>query len=235
MRRNLLFHLYPIRGSFWEWHVEQLRRRWAAFNGRKIVVIAADRRTVSPETAAARFEGLDAELIEAVNDPRRGETAAFLPCLELLRSLDPRELTFYAHAKGVSHRGLKSLIMQSWSEAMYALNLSRPALIDAIMEEYSSVGCFQQQVRHAGSRWHYSGTFFWLKHSALFSRDWRRIHDGKYGVEGYVGRHIPLEEAFCLTPYRHFARLYDRVVTRAECRRWLRALQAPRRAEAASA
>lgn len=230
MRRNLYFHLYPLKRSFWTWHLDQLRLYWNAFNGRKIVVVAVDGRTASAGEVAARLQGLDVELREVRNDPARGETSAFIDTLRLLESSRPDEATFYAHGKGVTHRGLGSLIMQSWSEAMYFMNLSDVGLVDELLAEHAAVGCFRQEVPHAGSQWHFSGTFFWFKHSQLYARDWERIHRGKYGVEGYLGRHLPVERSFCLTPYRHFGALYDHVVTRRECRRWLRALRTSERA-----
>ncbi|MEK7859331.1 MAG: hypothetical protein AAB320_09350 [Elusimicrobiota bacterium] len=167
-----------------------------------------------------RLTGLDAQVLEVVNDPARGETRHFLKGLSLLRSKERDEMTFYAHGKGVTHRGLKSLIMQSWSEAMYAMNLSCVDDVERLMRRHDAAGCFRQELSHGGSRWHFSGTFFWFKHSAVFSRDWRKISRGRYGVEGYLGRHIPIAKSVSLTPYRHFVDLYGHVITRGECRRW---------------
>ena len=227
MRRNLLFHLYPVKGSFWDWHLEQLRRFRKAFNGRKIVVVAEDRRSAPFAEVEKRLKGLDAEIVRVPNDPARGETRHFLEGLGRLESLDKDELTFYAHGKGVTHRGLKSLIMQSWSRSMYFMNLSSPATIERLLRNRSAAGCFRQELRHGGSRWHYSGTFFWFKHSALYARDWKRISSTKYGVEGYLGKHIPVEESVSLTPRRHFVDLYRHVITPRESRRWLAVLRAP--------
>lgn len=221
MRRNLFFHLYPVKGSFWDWHLDQLRRFRKAFNGRKIVVVAEDRRTAPFADVARRLEGLGAEIVRVPNDPARGETRHFLKGLDRLESLDENEITFYAHGKGVTHKGLKSLIMQSWAKSMYAMNLASIGSIEKVLRRRSAAGCFRQELRHAGSRWHYSGTFFWFKHAALFSRDWRKITRGKYGVEGFPGRHIPLADSFDLTPFRHFTDLYSHVITPRETRRWL--------------
>ncbi|MBI3553938.1 MAG: hypothetical protein HY077_15695 [Elusimicrobia bacterium] len=225
MKRNLLFHLYPVEGSLWEWHVGQLVKHRRVFNGRRIVTIALDEKTVPLAEAERRLKRLEAELITAANDPSRGETRHFLRGLGRLKSLDEHEMTFYAHAKGVTHRGLKSLVMQSWSQAMYAMNLSAVGVIESLMRRHCAAGCFRQEVLHGGSWWHYSGNFFWVKHSALFARDWRRIGGGKYGVEGYLGRHLPVEESAALTPFRHFTDLYKFAVPREEYRGWLRALR----------
>ena len=50
MRRNLLFYLYPRKGSIWPWHVEQLLKYRQAWNGRRIVTIAVDESTDTQET-----------------------------------------------------------------------------------------------------------------------------------------------------------------------------------------
>jgi len=224
MKRNLYYYLYPLSGSFWDWHLSQLRRHAAAFNGKKVVVVARDRKTAPLAAVKRRLEGLGARVLCVPNDPARGETASFVEGLGRLRSLDPAEMTFYAHAKGVTHAGLKSLVMQTWSEAMYAMNLTHVRAVERLMADYSAVGCFRQEVPHGGSWWHYSGTFFWFNHAALFSRDWTKIDQGRYGVEGWLGRHVPVEDSFSLTPHRHFADLYGRGATRQESRRWLKAL-----------
>lgn len=224
MKRNLYFYLYPVSGSLWDWHLDQLRRHARAFNGKKVVVVATDARTAPLAAVKRRLAGFGARLLQVPNDPARGEAASFAKGLGLLRSLGDDELTFYAHGKGVTHGGLKSLVMQAWSEAMYALNLSNVRAVERLMADHAAVGCFRQEVPHGGSGWHFSGTFFWFKHAALFARDWRDLGRGRYGVEGWLGRHVPLEESFSLTPYRHFADLYRRGATRRETRRWLKAL-----------
>lgn len=230
MRRNLYYHLYPVEGPLWAWHVDRLLRHADVFNGKKLVVVATDRRTAPFAAVKRRLAGLGARVLKVPNDPARGEAAHFVRGLELLRSAREDELTFYAHAKGVTHTGLKSLVMQTWSDAMYEMNLSAVPAVESLLRERSAAGCFRQEVPHAGSWWHYSGTFFWFKHSAVFSRDWTRLGAGRYGVEGWLGRHVPVEDSVNLTPYRHYADLYGRGATRSESRRWLKSLRrlAPR-------
>ena len=43
-RRNLLYHVWPVRGSMWRWNIEQLKPRLALFNGRGSISIAHDDR-----------------------------------------------------------------------------------------------------------------------------------------------------------------------------------------------
>lgn len=221
MTRNLLFHVYPIKRSLWSWHLDQLRRFWPVFNGKKLVVVATDARTEPLAAVKRRLAGLDARLLETRNDPRLWQTRSFLSGLALLESRAQDAVTFYAHGKGVTYAGQDRLSIQAWCAAMYFMNLSAPGLIDRLLREHSSAGCFRHQMRHGGSGWHYSGAFFWFRNAAIFSRDWRDIQDGPFGVEGYLGRHIPLRDSCSLTPPRRFSRLYDGCVTLVECRRWL--------------
>lgn len=225
MKRNLYFFLYPIRRSLWAWHLEQLRAYWTSFNGRKIVMISVDGRTEPASVVRRKLAGLGAECIEVPNDAWKWETPSFLSGLRLLRSLRDDELTFYAHAKGVTRTGADRRAMQSWCAAMYALNLSDPDLIGRLASRFDAIGCFRQRTKHGGSAWHFSGTYFWFKHAAVFSRRWRDIHDGRYGVEGYLGRHLPFHASYSLTPYRHFSRLYRDGVSADERRSWLRRLK----------
>ena len=230
MRRNLYFYLYPVKGSFWAWHLDRLREHRLAFNGRRIVVVARDRRTAPMEEVRSRLAGLDAEVLEVRNSPSLWETAPFLKALERLRSASAQEMTFYAHGKGATHRGVESLAVQSWCHAMYRMNLSAVEVIERLMARYSAAGCFRHEQPHGGSGWHYSGNFFWFKHSALFTRDWRRIERSPFGVEGYLGRHIPLGRSCCLTPFIPWAELYARPLALRKCSCWLKALKGRRTA-----
>jgi hypothetical protein len=225
MRRNLYFYLYPVQGSFWAWHLERLRERRAVFNGRRIVVVARDRRTAPMEDVRPCLAGLDAEVLEVRNSPRLWETAHFLMGLERLRSDSPREITFYAHGKGAMHRGVEGLSVQSWCHAMYRMCLSSVVLIERLMNRCSALGCFRHKQPHGGSDWHYSGNFFWFKHSALFGGDWRSIQRSPFGVEGYLGRHISVEQACALTPFVPWRELYARPLPLGRCVGWLRTLR----------
>jgi hypothetical protein len=120
----------------------------------------------------------------------------------MLASTDPEEATFYAHTKGVSYRdvGWKLENTLAWAEAMYTMNLGCPEAIAKLLVRYATVGCFLNEGPHAGSSWHYSGAFFWFNHAAIFSRpQWQSVFQSKYGVEGYLGRLIQRDRAFCLT------------------------------------
>lgn len=222
MRRNLVYYVYPVRGSIWEWNVAQIRSYLPNFSGKKVFVVAQDKRT---EDYSAVFEALDcpnAERIVVSND-RLWDAKWFITGLERVASPSEDECTFYAHAKGVTRGGRPTVL--SWAKAMYSVNLSRIDLIDRLLKRYSAVGAFQIPLpdRSSGSTWYYSGTFFWLRHLPLFTRNWRSIAPHTHGVELYPGRHIPLEDAYNLTgDYSH--RPYDEIITDETCEAWLQAI-----------
>lgn len=63
------------------------------------------------------------------------------------------------------------------------------------------------------SKWHYAGTFWWVKHSSLFTLpNWRFIIPSRYGVEAYLGHLIPLEDAHALNDLPSFG-LYSNLGT----------------------
>ena len=198
MKRNLLFHLYPKKGPIWSWHVEQLLKYQGAWNGRRIVVLALDHWTVGEEEARAALAPLNAEILVRQNDAELGETRHFIDALGMLESKDPEEVTFYAHGKGVSRESPEWKLILKWCEAMYILNLEQMDIIEKILARVSAVGAFRVRITHSGSPWSYAGTFFWIKHSTLFSRNWRDIERGRWGVEGYPGRHLEYEESAVL-------------------------------------
>lgn len=201
MIRNLLFHCYPVRGHpLWTWHAGELIKYKEVWNGRKIVVIATDGTTESADQVVKAFLPLNAELFVTRNQSYLAEVLHFTEMLGLLESRRSDEATFYAHAKGVTHSGDRIRIIQRWSDIMYRLNLLRPDFIDRKLKSYGTIGCFRERIRHAGAEWIFSGTFFWVRHDLLFSRNWRDIHKERYGVEGYPGRHFKFEESCALHP-----------------------------------
>ena len=63
-------------------------------------------------------------------------------------------------------------------------------------------GIFRKHGRFANHRnlgdWHYSGTFFWMRHASVFARDWRNVPQFYGGVEAWPGMHFARHETGCL-------------------------------------
>jgi len=196
--RNLIFHLFPIEGPIWSWHVEQLIRYKSVWNGKRVVVLALGAGTAD-ETAVRRALGpLDAEILVRQNQSYRGEAAHFVEAISLLESVRPDETTFYAHAKGVSRTEREHWIRR-WCDAMYRLNLGNVTAVDRHLLTKKAVGAFRLIKNHSGSPWHYSGTFWWIRHDALFAPGWDDVPGERYAVEGYPGRRVALEDSVSLT------------------------------------
>lgn len=215
MKRNLNYFIYPLKGSIWTWNVDQLRPFLPVFNGRKIVSVAEDGGTEPLMVVADRFCDPSITYIRTKNDPLRKEMATFLGAMGLLRSPDPDEMTFYGHAKGVSYWSSPQVSnIMAWTRAMYVLNLCDVGAIEKLMETHGAVGAFREN----HPVWHYSGTFFWLKHSEIFSGAWDRHEAGPLGTETYPGTHIPVERSFDLTFGRYYPNRYDNLFPESEIR-----------------
>jgi hypothetical protein len=198
--KNLLFYCYPVRGTVWSWHIPRLLEHRRVFTGRKLVAVAIDEKTENPSVVLRTFAPLEAEITFVENDEKKGETAHFVNLLGLLKSEKDDEATFYAHAKGVTRHGQELNGVLNWSWLMYEAALRFPALVEQKLREKAIVGSLRYDHVAPRKGWCYAGTFFWLKHSALFRRDWRRIDDTFYGVEDYPGVQFKPDEGYCLTP-----------------------------------
>ena len=121
---------------------------------------------------------------------------------------------FYAHAKGVSHRD--QLAVRAWTAAMYHHNLDRIDEVKMLLPHWPCVGIAKRDGdfeylrlglhRHEWTYrkrpwhgWHFSGTFWWVRHDRLFSRpDWDQFDMHAYAVEAYLANFFKPEEAMSL-------------------------------------
>lgn len=235
MKRNLIYYIFPVKGSIWRWNIEQMKRFLPHFNGKKVLVVARGSGADEIDDVFEQMGHRDVTVIAVENDPRLRETKHFISILGSLESADPNEATFYAHAKGVTQDVCAKPGLLGWIRAMLFLNLGCIDLVDSLLSRYSAVGAFRlshpqtEADREAGRRpsWEYSGTFFWLRHSAIFSRNWRDIAQDPYGVEAYPGRQMSQEESYNLTENRWGNQnLYQGSPEVAACEEWLGGLVA---------
>ena len=69
------------------------------------------------------------------------------------------------------------------------------------LEQYSIAGSFRRfgEFSTPGNhRWHFSGTFYWFRNNAVFSRIWNQIDRVYFGVEAWPGKMFKPEESACL-------------------------------------
>lgn len=214
-RRNVIFHIWPVKGNgIWQTQVAELLKRAELFNGRRIVTVAVDNKTDSADAVAAALAGAGFDGVVIKNNPELREGAGWLQMLDLVKSDDPNELTFCCHAKGVTRvAGVpESEMVPEWTAALWETGLDNmPAIYNALASHTFAGSCkryndFKTPGNHC---WHYSGGFYWLRHSRLFARDWRRIDAKWYGSESWPGLIVPEHEGACVFLDRA-ANLYQR-------------------------
>lgn len=200
-RRNLIYHVWPVRGDMWRWNVEQLRSRIDIFNGRRIIGIVHDERSEDPDEVRKAFAGHGCEFVVARNGPP-GEGLTFPSMLAQVRSLDPNEVTFYAHAKGVKYEPSIPGPVRRWAETQYRTGLDHWPSVRSQLERFAMTGSFKIlgrfRVHHYAGDWHYSGTFFWLRHAFVFAREVGNLQTFYGCVEAWPGMHFQREETGCL-------------------------------------
>lgn len=201
-RRNLLYHVWPARGSIWRWNIEQLLHRIDLFNGRRIVSIAHDAQSEAPEAVMELLAGHGCEFLVIPNDPR-GEAAAFPGLLEAIRCEGGNQVTFYGHAKGVRHEPKFPAPLKKWVESLYQINLDDWASVRAQLDRWPMTGAFRLRGRFRVHQnlgdWHYSGTFFWFRNDSVFcNQDPPAVPDFYFGVEVWPGLLFRADETGCL-------------------------------------
>ncbi len=225
-KRNLLYHIWPVRGSTWRWNVDQLLRRIDLFNGRRVVSIFHDARSEPPEVVRDLLAPHGFEFLVAPNDAR-AEGAAFPALLEKVKSEVDDQVTFYAHAKGVRHEPRFPDPLKKWVDTLYRVNLDDWPSVRAQLDRYPMTGAFKMQgqfrIHQNLGDWHYSGTFFWFRNADVFGREggWK-APDFYFGVEAWPGILFPATDTGCLLldnlrriPYdeRFWREIGDRAVT----------------------
>ena len=193
--RNLIYHVAPFsKGGIWRKNVAQLLRRIGVFNGKRVVAIAVGDGLDPPETVREAFEGTVDQFIEVSNCRTLRERASFVQLMEAVESTDPREATFYAHAKGVATSG-DAIGVMYWRNVMYSALLDDVDIIKGTLSQHPIVGTHRMKRRTvypdnvSSSPWHFAGTFLWFRNDAAFSRPWREaLPDAGWGVEAWVGR-----------------------------------------------
>jgi hypothetical protein len=200
-RRHLLYHLWPVRGGTWRWNVEQLLQRVDLFNGRRIVAVVSDQRTEDMATVRAAFGEHGFECIERPNAPN-GEAITFPHLLDMVADEGTSDVSFYAHAKGVKYEPAFPPAVRRWAEVQYAVTLDHWPAVREQLDRFAMTGALRRLGRFANHQhvgdWHYSGTFFWFRHDAVFGARRRDVPSFYGGVEAWPGVMFSRHEAGCL-------------------------------------
>lgn len=200
-RRNLLYHVWPVRGGTWRWNLQEMLKRVDLFNGRRIIGIVSDERAEPHEAVQALLEGHGFDCVLEANDSR-GEGVTFAAMLRQVASFDRNELSYYAHAKGVKYEPAFPPAVRRWAEVQYAVTLDDWAAVREQMQRHAMTGIFRKHGRfrnhHEVGDWHYSGTFFWMRHAHVFRRRWQEVPQFYGGVEAWPGTLFHRDETGCL-------------------------------------
>lgn len=209
-QRNLIMHVYPRAcHPHWRRSVAHLVARFDQFTGRRIVSVAYDTGTDTPDMVKDAFGACEIEIV-AVRNSRLQEVESFPRLLEEV-SREPG-ITFYCHSKGCTHCSPFSA-SHIWCDAMAEVCLDYPQLIDCALTESDICGAFRSTMQIMGANsppWHFAGTWYWFRNDALFTRDWRNVDPLLWGAESYPGRIFPMERGRCLFfDHAETTHLYD--------------------------
>lgn len=203
--RHLMFFVYP-KGDWKSSTIPMLDRMSQFQDGKRILAVAYD--SLSEVAEVSQFCGSAfTEILPCANIKELREVVAWLPCLQRLLSDDRNSMIFTAHAKGVSHKDRPEIAR--WIREMFEINLDYPSAIEREMDRNAMCGAFRRtgqfpKIAHTKSeanaleRWHYSGTFYWIRSYALFARNWRNMDWAWYGTESYPGTQFRSQDCSCL-------------------------------------
>ncbi len=200
-RRNLIYHVWPVRGANWQWNLDQLKSRLDVFNGRRILGVVYDERSEPPERVQEYLAGHGFEFVVAKND-ERGEAITFPLMIQRVISDDPNDITFYGHAKGVKYGASVSPLVKRWAEVQYRVALDDWLTVRDQMQRFAMTGPFKMLGRFRSHRfladWHYSGAYFWMRNAYVSSRNYAEVPLFYGGVETWPGAVFRKEETGCL-------------------------------------
>lgn len=198
VRRNLIYHIYPMKNNrdVWQWNLDELISRMDLFTGRRIVAIVHDKKSDSPNAVREYLKNFSIEFIELPNIKRRGEGVTFRALMERVESLDKNEVTFRAHAKGVSQTRYLPPVLK-WTEMMYGVCLDDWQYIRSSLERFAITGPFRRPKHLLHAPQFYSGSFYWFRNFDVFQRNWQTINRHRAGVEIWPYALFANHEAGC--------------------------------------
>lgn len=198
--RHLIYHVYASRdNNHWLRNLEQLKRRWDVFNGKKVVAISNGDGTHAPEGVKAVIDDTSVEYLVLDNDPELRETATLLPLLMAIKT-EANDAVFYAHTKGVANSEKKKYDIKTgimlWRNSMYHHLLDDVPTAMEALRDHPMVGCCigswgrrdksPYPTKLSVGNWMFCGTFFWFSAMAVFSHHrWPLIANDRYGAEAW--------------------------------------------------
>lgn len=196
--RHMAFHICPFSANdIWRVSLERIRQ-WAwLFNGRRRVAVAVGDNTASADVVRSEL-GSDFEVVELPNIPSLREVASFHELIGPL--VNEPGVIWYGHSKGGTHHVNSGETAHRWARTCMELTLDFWPFAEIMLRRNEIVGPFRKFGGFAGSKskFHFSGTFFWVHTESLRARDWRRIDRTWWGVESWPGIQFAPEQSGCI-------------------------------------
>jgi hypothetical protein len=186
-------HLWPIK-DHWHWHVDLWNTLPDRINGRLIVFVAIDRKTVSFDEVRNRLHPA-IEAIRVRNTPE-GEVPSFRRLQQMIPAGND-DVLLYCHGKGVQDRTYKSPGVRAWTEAMYeTVIFNHVEVIRRLGDGYKNFHSFRMfgGILGTAHKWHPSGTFFAVRAKHLQNK---KVRPGYGGVEAWCGEYFAASESWC--------------------------------------
>lgn len=201
-KRSLIYHLYPLRGKEWnwQWHIEQIRRYQDVFNGKLVIGVGVDDRTVMMEEAQSAFAGIRVtKWFRADNTPKLAETSTHVSMLREVLDDDPHHIVFRFHAKGVTKS--EEAVEQRWARLLWEVNMDIPAVEDALASHITcgAMRSMTPLVRSSpGHNFFFAGSAYWFRAAEVLQRDWSNTQENRWWVEYFPAHICREEESACL-------------------------------------
>ena len=192
---TMMYHFYPkFEHPVMKIHQKYLQKCLQIFD--KIVVSIAQERygnrqdkDVFMKMIGASIDDPRIQFMYVINNRHRGEAVSFMNLVNSIQHLDDHHFLFYAHSKGLTHHEHKRVhSIRQWIELMYTGCLMN--MESMIYATASSGGSFKKHCMINGirnPRWHYSGSFFFLKSSLLY----RKAMMMRYAYDYFISERCP--------------------------------------------
>lgn len=211
-RRHLAYHVYPLSkrvrkwgaasnltSGTWQRGLDQLRLRRELFTGRKFIAVSTGEGLDPWEQVRDYAADLGADVFPVPNNPALREVATWEPLWErVLAVAQPSDVAFYAHSKGVTRRVDPGNTCHPWASLLYSVNLDHWPHVAGVLSRFPIAGALLKRGQMFGpgyGKWHYSGTFYWVRVDDFRTRPWRAVPRQWWGTEAWPGTAYGLNDA----------------------------------------
>lgn len=205
---HMAYHVCPI--GNWVWNLETLSQYVGKFTGHKVVGLATipGMKISKVENVIYKHLGDDVVIKKYKNNPILRESMTFPHIMRYLevKANQKSSCIWYGHTKGITHIKKFAKVTQKWAELCYLHTLGDKAFEESVKvleEGYAMSGPFKRYGKQHNFppqlyHWHYSGTFFFVRPDALFSRERQVIiRPHRYAIEALPGEICKSELGYC--------------------------------------